>query len=169
MIKIKILKQFNFFKLNYQLKLYLDQITGQSSYSHSKKIMIIFLAIFFTTLAILLKFPLNDFQRLLLSDPCLFYNLPAKLNWIFMLFCTDSFFFCYCMYLPANKAMCLVKEILYSQNTVQTNAFFAYATIRKNGVVKTTLEVVRQYTKLFLFLSNYFVLLVGKLPKTIFF
>ena len=155
---IKISKKLHFWNINYQLELYLNQITGHNSYNQVKRTLLLFLGIFFTILVVLSFCPLNEFQRHLLSDPCLFYNLPEKMNWIFMFFCTDNFLFYYNMYLPANKAMFLVREILYSKDITQTNAFFAHATVWKNGIVKTTLEVSRFYTKKYLLFNNYFVM-----------
>lgn len=158
-----------FWNLKLQLKLYLysqqkemGQQNGPSAYKRfALTITTIFLAS--SILATLVNF--SPLARLIQSDPCLFFHLPPRMNWIFALFALDNIILYLGMYKKQpNAALVLVRRALYDDNQKEVNSFFAQPYIRnaQNESLKLSLTYVQECTNRYLLTIWYFITFVSK-------
>lgn len=162
MIKIKISESLKFWNLKHQFHLYLDQVSKTGNYKRFKLFSLTIIFLFVLQMTIFVLIPLNYFQRLLLSDPCLFLHLPQQQNWIFLFFSVESVVFHMQMYRPANKALQLIRTVMRNDDDQLVNQFFIMPAVPHKGRLKMSLDIVRDYTQKYLYGIWYFVTFESK-------
>ncbi len=155
-MKLKISQNLKFWNLRHQFNLYLNQVSSIGNYKIFKQLSLLIIFLFVVQMLVFVLIPLNYFQRLLLSDPCLFLHLSQQQNWIFLFFSIESIVFHLQMYRPANSALQLVQKVMCSNDDL-INEFFVLPAVPYKGRLKMSLNIVRDYTQKYLYGIWYFV------------
>lgn len=155
--KIKLSKNIKFWDLKHQFHLDLNQVSKPGNYKKFKQLSLTIIFLFLMQVTVLVLTPLNDFQRLLLSDSCFFLHLPQKINWIFICFSIENIVFHLKMYRPATRALTLVQMVNCSEDE-QVNKFFVHPAVLSNGRVKLSRDIVLAYTQKYMLGISYFVI-----------
>lgn len=113
--------------------------------------------------AYLLLFPTTDeLTRLVLYDESLFYGISPNFNLALLVLALDTVLFHHLLHQPPTEALILVRKVLYQHNRNQVGFFVENVQFDSNGLpLKLSVDLVRQRTRYFILIPNYFLLSSG--------
>lgn len=120
--------------------------------------------LFYCTFQVLLTvFKLTDFQRLLFCDFLLFYSMPARFNWIFILFSADSMYFLHSLFSAPSfssgtvQLFSLLHQILFPyQKSRRKSNFFINSRQQFKGRPESVSAVIQYYFSIWMYIIRYF-------------
>ena len=120
------------------------------------------LLLYCTFQVLLTVFKLTDFQRLLLCDFLLFYSMPARFNWIFILFSADSMYFLHSLFSAPSSSgtvqlLSLLHQILFlHQKSRRRSNFFINNRQQFKGRPESVSAVIQYYFSIWMYIIRYF-------------